>query len=209
MKKAVILIILILAIGIVAAGCSKDDGTVRSKPVVKAKKESPEPATQGVPLPEAVYEEPAPSEPVQNYEEPEPVEEVYTSNGQCDMLSVAEVGAALGGSFIRESDCPNFPTMPKGVKVCMCSYNYRSVYANVETQKYDDPTEAARVYNMYCDTDDGSVGDKSCTETRSQETRPNFVYFLKGDSFVKVSCLGGSCPLSAVGELAKKIEAKI
>jgi hypothetical protein len=44
---------------------------------------------------------------------------------------------------------------------------------------------------------------------RTDSLRPNFVYFLKGNYFVKVSCLGGSCPLDSVAELAGKVDAKI
>jgi hypothetical protein len=102
--------------------------------------------------------------------------------------------------------------MPKGVDVCICSYDGpKQIYVNVETQLYDDAAEALRVYNMYCKgaEEQNEVGDKSCRQTRSSTTTPNYVYFLKGNYFVKLSCLGGSCPLDAVADLAKKVAAEI
>ena len=102
--------------------------------------------------------------------------------------------------------------MPTGVNVCTCSYDGpKQLYVNVETQLYDDPKEAERVYNMYCSgtAEESEVGTYSCRMLRTSSVGPNFVYFLRGNYFVKVSCLGGTCPMDAVAELAKKVNSKI
>lgn len=131
-------------------------------------------------------------------------------SADCEQLSAAVIGEILGGVWQETSDCPQRPVMPAGVDVCQCSYDGpKQVYVNVETQLYKDSAEADRVFNMYCDEDTAEVGDKSCRELKSSATRPNFVYFLKGNYFVKVSCLGGSCPIDAVAELAKNIDSQI
>jgi hypothetical protein len=131
-------------------------------------------------------------------------------SADCEQLSAAAIGEILGGVWQETADCPQRPVMPRGVNVCQCSYDGpKQIYVNVETQLYEDAAEADRVFNMYCSEDEAEIGDKSCRELKSSATRPNFFYFLKGKYFVKVSCLGGSCPIEKVAELAKKVESQI
>ncbi len=130
----------------------------------------------------------------------------------CEQLTTTDIAGVLGGTWAKISDCPQRPMMPKGVDVCRCDYDGpKQIYVNVETQLYDDSNEAERVYNMYCKgtAEESEVGTYSCRVARTDSLRPNFVYFLDGNYFVKVSCLGGSCPLDAVATLAKKVDAKI
>jgi len=205
MKKVVfaILIIVLLAFSF---GCAKQqDGKklVSSRPVNAVEKGAPSAPADYEPEEEMEYDEvPA--------EEPEPV----PTSGQafCEQLSESEVGSVMGGTWAKVDDCPQRPAMPSGVTVCRCDYDGpRQVYVNVETQLYDDLDEAEKVYNMYCQgtSEESEVGTYSCRVAKSDPLRPNYVYFLRDNYFVKVSCLGGSCPMDAVAELAKQVDAEL
>ncbi len=129
---------------------------------------------------------------------------------ECEQLSTTELGNVFTGSWTKTSDCPKRPAMPSGVDVCMCTYDGPGhIYVNVETQLYDDEAEAIRVFKMYCADEMDEVGDMSCRRVRSSSLTPNYVYFLSGNTFAKISCLGASCPLDAIAELAKQVEAEI
>lgn len=203
-KLTVLFMVLMLVLVVFAAGCAcekEDDGKKLSSKPISAEQRGEQPSeehVEEVTEPEEVEEEP----------EPEPVE----GQAFCEQLSGSEIGNILGGTWSKLDDCPQKPAMPKGVDVCICSYDGpKQVYVNVETQLYDDPNEAERVFNMYCDNtaEEPEAGTNSCRRERSSTTTPNYVYFLKGNYFVKVSCLGGTCPLSAVAELAKQVDAEI
>jgi hypothetical protein len=204
MKKLTILfMVLMLVLVVFATGCAcekEDNGKkLSSRPVTADQRgeqpaEEPEETTE----PEEVEEEP----------QPEPV----AGEAFCEQLSNSEIGNILGGTWSKLGDCPQRPAMPAGVDVCICSYDGpRQLYVNVETQLYDDADEAERVYNMYCEStaEESEVGTYSCRRERSSTTTPNYVYFLKGNYFVKVSCLGGTCSLNSVAELAKQVDAEI
>lgn len=203
-RIGVLFIIAILVLLALSIGCSKQDDskkTVASRPVT-AEPKGTEAAT--------VTEEDTAAEaaPVTTA----PAKKVTTPAGtaNCEQLSTDDIAAVLGGTWAKTSDCPQRPAMPKGVDVCRCDYDGpKQIYVNVEAQLYSDTSEALRVFNMYCKSDEAELGDKSCRQLRSDSLRPNYVYFLKGNYFMKVSCLGGSCPLDAVAELAKKVEANI
>ena len=206
MRKLVCLfMILVLVLLVFAIGCSKDENgkkTVSSRPVNAVEKGAQDSAPVEQDM---VSDEPA-----------APVEERRStpSAGQtdCEQLSNTDISEVLGGTWAKTSDCPQRPMMPKGVDVCRCDYDGpKQIYVNVETQLYDDANEAERVYNMYCQgtAEESEVGTYSCRVARSDPLRPNFVYFLDGNHFVKVSCLGGTCPMDAVVELAKKVDAQI
>ncbi|MBW2972753.1 hypothetical protein KY359_07000 [Candidatus Woesearchaeota archaeon] len=202
MRKILALFIVLVAVLLVfSIGCSKDDSrkTVSSRPV----------AAQPVGEPSAPAEAPETLvEPMPAEEEPVPQEGLAF----CEQLSGTDVAAVMGGTWSKVGDCPRRDPMPAGVSVCRCDYDGpKQMYVNVETHLYDDTNEAERVYNMYCKgtAEESEVGTYSCRVPRSNELRPNYVYFLKGNYFVKVSCLGGSCPLDAVAELAKKVDAEV
>ncbi|HII71324.1 TPA: hypothetical protein HA265_01055 [Candidatus Woesearchaeota archaeon] len=201
MKKImVIILILTLVLGL-TIGCSKDDSKkklVSSRPV----KDDPSvQITQGAPA--ESEPEPAPSAPEPAAVAPKPpVTEVESSPagaGDCDKLSGAQVGSALGGSWIKANDCPKYPKMPKGVTVCGCSYQWTTNFVDIETQVYTEGSEG-RVFNMYCSSSTAEVGDKSCRW--KSPTDVQFVYFLKGKTFVKVSCRGKMCDMDKVATLA-------
>ena len=208
MRKLVCLfMILVLVLLVFAIGCSKEENgkkTVSSRPVNAVEKGSTQ---QTAPVDNEVELE-VDTEPVVEEQRSTP------SAGQtdCEQLSNTDIGEVLGGTWSKTSDCPQRPMMPKGVDVCRCDYDGpKQIYVNVETQLYDDANEAERVYNMYCQgtAEESEVGTYSCRVARSDPLRPNFVYFLDGNQFVKVSCLGGTCPMDAVVELAKKVDAEI
>jgi hypothetical protein len=203
MRKTVALfIVLLLVLLVFAVGCAKDESSrkLASRPV-KAQPTG-EPAEAESEPEEVAAEEPA-------VEETRSV--VQAGQADCEQLSSSEISSVLGGDWSKTGDCPQRPAMPKGVDVCQCSYDGpKQIYVNVETQLYDDSAEAERVYKMYCEgAEAAGVNENSCVSLRTTSTRPNYVYFLKDIYFVKVSCLGGSCPVAAVEELAKQVEAEI
>ncbi len=202
-KFMVLFMVLVIALMAFSFGCSKEDGgkkMVSSRPVTAVE--------QGAQSAEQDVVETQEPEVVEDDPEPAPV----SGQAFCEQLSGSDISGVLGGDWSKVDDCPQRPQMPAGVDVCRCDYDGpRQVYVNVETQLYDDPNEAERVYNMYCTgtAEESEVGTYSCRVPRSDELRPNYVYFLKGSHFVKVSCLGGSCPMDAIVELARKVEAEI
>lgn len=154
-------------------------------------------------------------------EEPDvtPVEEPVVNDrpstsgsAQCEQLSLSDLTNTFGGTWSKTSDCPQRPAMPSGVSVCQCSYQGpKTQYVNVEVQKYDSSSEAMRVYNMYCssESETAGVGSNSCILERTSSMSPNFVFFNKGNYFVKVSCLGGTCPFSGISSAATTINSQI
>ena len=204
-KLTFLFMILMLVLVVFAAGCAcekEGDGRKLSSRPVTAEQRGEQSAE------EEVEEAVEPEEVEEEEPEPEPV----AGQAFCEQLSSSEIGGILGGSWSKLDDCPQRPAMPAGVDVCICSYDGpKQLYVNVETQLYDDEAEAERVFNMYCDDTaaEPEAGDKSCRREKTSTTTPNYVYFLKGNYFVKVSCLGGTCPLDAVAELAKQVDAEI
>lgn len=214
MRKFAIICILLLVLSLfLLAGCGDSKRKLVSRPVVAQPINQPS-------VPSGVQtvsgNEPA-SEPTTVASTPaaDSAEEIYVppaaaGKASCNQLTTTDLTSFAGGTWSATSDCPKYPMMPKGVSVCQCSFDGpKQLYVNLETQLYDSATEALRVYNMYCSATDSKVGDKSCTLKAASSTSPNFVYFLKGNYFVKVSCLGGSCPLEAIGMLATKVDSKI
>ena len=203
MRKVIALFIISMIVLLVfAAGCAQKepDKKLASRPV--AAKPAGGPATAPVDDGEDVV--------VEQYEEEEATP--VAGKAFCEQLSGADIAAVFGGTWAKTSDCPQRPQMPKGVDVCRCDYDGpKQLYVNVEAQLYTDADEAERVYNMYCSgtAEESEVGTKSCRVTRTDSLRPNYVHFLDGNYFVKVSCLGGSCPLDSVAELAKNVDAEI
>jgi hypothetical protein len=205
-KLTALFIISILVLLVFSMGCGKEENgkkTVSSRPVT-AKPAGTSTAT----------------EPATTVVEESTTTETTTittktpsgSTAECELLSNTDLATVFGGTWVKTSDCPQRPAMPKGVDVCRCDYDGpKQVYVNVEVQLYDDSTEAERVYNMYCKgtAEESEVGTYSCRVARTDSLRPNFVYFLDGSYFVKVACLGGTCPLNSVAEIAKKVEAQI
>ncbi|MBN1543933.1 hypothetical protein JW898_00545 [Candidatus Woesearchaeota archaeon] len=193
--------VLVIVLLVFSIGCSKEEKgkTVTSRPV--AAQPAGEPADVEVSVAEAPAEAPA-----------SPRTLPAAGQAGCEQLSTDDIAAVFGGTWSKTADCPQRPQMPAGVDVCRCDYDGpKQVYVNVETQLYADSAEAERVYGMYCDAsaESAGVGAKSCTATRTSSTRPNYVYFLKGDYFVKVSCLGGTCSMGMIVELAKKVDSSI
>ena len=208
MRKIIaVFIVLLMVLLVVSVGCAKQEvgkKTVSSRPVSAKEKGAPA----------EVETEPSDLEYEETYEEPEEETRSVVSAGQadCEQLSSTDVGDVFGGTWSKTDDCPIRPAMPAGVDVCRCDYDGpRQVYVNIETQLYDDADEAEQVYNMYCQgtAEESEVGTYSCRMPKTDNLRPNYVYFLKDNYFVKVSCLGGSCPMDGVVELAKKVDAKI
>lgn len=206
--SAVLCVVLLLAVSVLAFGCAEEEP---SRKLVSRPSQ-----TSATPLGGSPADGPSGGQDVEETPEPvdEPVYEPEPVAGEafCEQLSVSEIGNVFAGSWSKTGDCPVRPAMPAGVDVCQCSYDGPGqLYVNVETQLYSDAEEAERVYNMYCSgtEEEDEVGDASCRAFRSTSTRPNFVYFLQGNHFVKVSCLGGPCPLDAVAELAKQVGAEI
>jgi hypothetical protein len=210
MRKLVLLFMLFVAVVLVfAAGCGKEESgkKITSRPVAAKPvgAEPSAPAESPADVPETTSE--APSE--------APVEArsvVPAGSADCEQLSSAELGEVAGGTWTKTTDCPQRPTMPKGVSVCRCDYDSpKQLYFNVETQLYGDTAEANRVFDMYCKGVAAAnvTADKSCSVLRTNDLRPNYVYFLKGNYFVKVSCLGGTCPIAMVEAVADKVAGKI
>ena len=207
MRKLLCVLILILAVLLVLGGCSKEEPTkkVVAKPVTKTAAGTPE---TSAPAKEPIGEE----EETVIEQANEAASTPQAGIAYCEQLSSEDVAGIIGGSWAKTTDCPKHPMMPHGVTVCMCSYDGpKQIYVNVETQLYDEASDALRVYNMYCKgaVEQNEVGDKSCRFNRTSTLTPNFVYFMKGSYFVKVSCLGGSCPLNSVAQLAQGVAAKI
>jgi hypothetical protein len=206
MRKLIALfIVAILVLLIFAAGCAKED--TGKKLVSRPVQAKPIGAPSAPPVDEPEAE-------TDVYVEPEVEEEVVPQAGLafCEQLSGADIAEVFGGTWSKTADCPQRPQMPAGVDVCRCDYDGpKQIYVSVEAQLYDSADEAERVYNMYCQgtAEESEVGTYSCREERTDPLRPNYVHFLKGNNFVKVSCLGGSCPLNSVAELAKKVDAEI
>jgi hypothetical protein len=200
-------VLMIIAL-LVLAGCDKssEKKVVSSRPVQAQQVggEAPVATAPSAPEPSAPSEEPS-----------APVDEaksvVPAGAADCEQLNSVEIGELMGGTWSKTTDCPQRPMMPKGVSVCRCDYDGpKQVYVNVETQLYSENSEALKVYDMYCKGADAAVvGEKGCSMLKTSDTRPNYVYFLKGNYFVKVSCLGGACPIASVTELAKKVDEKI
>jgi len=198
--------VFLLAFMILASGCSKETTgkKVVSKPVTaKPVGEVPTPTTE---------EPAATTEPIET-----PVVEekpVVTPAGvaNCEELTGTDLTNVFGGTWAKVSDCPQRPAMPKGVNVCQCAYEGpKHSYVNVETQLYGVAADALRVYNMYCKgaVEQNEVGEKSCRFNRTSTLTPSFVYFLQGQYFAKISCLGGKCPLDAIAYLAQNVSSKI
>ncbi len=206
MKKIIVLII--LAIMVFTIGCSgKQDRTLVSRPVTKDTTEEPmytiEPAKD-----EPTYVAPkVEKEPEPTYVAPSTTTSSSSSSGTntCDVLSGTEVAGFLGGAYIKASNCPVNPMMPKGVTVCQCAYDWKTNFVDVEVQTYTDGSQE-RVFNMYCSSTNVAVGDKACTWTSPSDVE--FVYFLSGDKFVKVSCRG-ICDSNKLVNMAKSLESKI
>ena len=204
MRKLLVFVsVIFVMFSLLLAGCSKgSDKELVSRPVVaKDISDGSSPADADIEMGTDIVE-PAPVVTA-------PSANVYGS-AKCNQLSASDLSGLMGGAWQETDDCPSYHMMPKGVSVCQCSFDGpKYLYVNLETQLYDDSADALRVFRMYCDTDEAEVGDKSCREKATISSRPNFVYFLKGNYFVKVSCLGGTCPLDAVAAVAKIVDAKI
>lgn len=209
-KSAVLSIILLLVLAIFIAGCAGEEKggkkLVSSRPIQAEQRGGP---SAGTPV---AVEQPVVTEGSVTQEAEESTPVPVAGKAFCEQLSTSEIGSVFTGTWSKISGCPVHPAMPKGVDVCQCSYDGPGqLYVDVETQLYTKTEEAERVYNMYCSgtAEENEVGDASCRVQKLTSTRPNFVYFLKGNYFVKVSCLGGPCPLDAVAELAKQVDAEI
>jgi hypothetical protein len=202
-----VIMIVLLAASFGCGGKEETKKTVTSRPVT-VKSDAPVASA-----PEPVSAAPE-QEATTTIAEEETAEAPSFSSGgsDCEVLGSDDISVVFAGTWEKTSDCPQKPAMPKGVSVCICSYDGpKQLYVNVETQKYTDAAEALRVYNMYCKgtKEENEVGEKSCRQLKSSANAPSFVYFLKGSEFVKVSCLGGTCPLDGIASIAKAVEAKI
>jgi len=209
MRKLFALLSVLMIISLlVLAGCGKssDKKVVTSRPVQAKQVGGDVPVTTA---PAETLSESAVAEPSAPVEETRSV--VPAGSADCEQISSVELGELMGGTWSKVTDCPQRPAMPPGVSVCRCDYDGpKQVYVNVETQLYSEVSEASKVYDMYCEgATAATVGEKGCSMLKTSDTRPNYVYFLKGNYFVKVSCLGGSCPIAAVTEIAKKVESKV
>lgn len=206
---AVLSVLMILSL-LLLAGCGKssDKKVVTSRPV-QAKQVGGDAPVTTAPAETPSDSAGAVAEPSAPVEETSSV--VPVGSADCEQLSSVEVGELMGGTWSKVADCPQRPMMSKGVSVCRCDYDGpKQIYVNVETQLYSQVSEASKVYDMYCKGATAvTVGEKGCSMLKTSDTRPNYVYFIKGNYFVKVSCLGGSCPITAVTELAKKVESKV
>ncbi|MFC1741291.1 hypothetical protein ACFL3V_02025 [Nanoarchaeota archaeon] len=211
-KLTALFIISILVLLVFATGCADKDEEngrklVSSRPVTTEESSSAEQTT-------VVEEESGSTEAeTKPAETPtKPASKPKAGQAYCEQLTLSDLGSVFGGTWKKTSDCPQRPAMPKGVDVCRCDYDGpKNIYLNVETQLYDDADEAERVYNMYCKgtAEESEVGTYSCRVARTNELRPNFIYFLDGNYFVKVACLGGTCKMTDIVEMAKKVDAKI
>jgi hypothetical protein len=208
-KILVVLSVLLMVMLVLAVGCSKESSKkVVSKPV--AAKPVGEPQAAAPTTEPAAQPEETPAITEETSTETEVVTPAGTAN--CESLLGTDINALFGGTWSKAKDCPQRPAMPKGVNVCLCAYEGpRHMYVNVETQLYGAASDALRVYNMYCKgaTEQNEVGEKSCRFNRTSTLTPNFVYFLKGKYFAKISCLGSTCPLDGVAMLAQKVGEKI
>ncbi len=196
----------IVSILLFSVGCSKEDSTKKlsSRPVQA--KPIGEQETVSAPA------QPSAEAPVEVAATPEVRAQAPAGRADCEMLLTVDMTEILGGVWAKTNDCPQRPAMPKGVDVCQCSYDGpKQVYVNVETQLYTAKTEANRVYDMYCKgaTEDTTLGEKSCKRAKTSALTPNYIYFLKGNYFVKLSCLGGSCPEEGMTALAQKVAVSI
>jgi len=204
-KLTLFFMLFMMVILVFAAGCGKDESEKKltSRPVAAKPVggEPSAPAEAPAEVPETPSETPVETKSV-----------VPAGSADCEQLSSVELGEVVGGVWAKTPDCPQRPMMPKGVSVCRCDYDGpKQIYINVETQLYGDNAEANRVYDMYCKGAPVAnvTADNSCSALRTSDLRPNFVYFLKGNYFVKVSCLGGSCPIAMVTAVAQKVADKI
>lgn len=207
MRKYVVLFIILLLSAALIAGCAKEDSgkKLASRPVTA--KQSGAPPVEVVSAPEVQETESQPTIPA-----PKPSTASKPGAPGCQQVTVADLATIMGGTWAKTSDCPDYPALPGGVSVCQCSYDGpKQVYVNVEVQKYDSAAEADRVYNMYCseDSETAGVGSKSCIREKSISTGPAYVFVAAPSHFIKVSCLGGSCPFGQMSELAKIVEAGI
>ncbi|MFH1063780.1 MAG: hypothetical protein V1729_01730 [Candidatus Woesearchaeota archaeon] len=201
-KISALFIITMLVVLLFAVGCAKEEKPTRT---LVSRSTDAKPAAEEPMATVAETEKPAVVKTA-----PSKSSLASGARADCEQLSNSEISGVFAGSWTKSSDCPKRPAMPSGVDVCMCTYEGPGqLYVNVETQLYADEAEAIRVFKMYCADEENEVGDMSCRRVRSSSLTPNFVYFLSGNTFVKVSCLGGSCPLDAVAELAKQVEAEI
>jgi len=208
MKKLIVITILLVLL--FAIGCSsKQDRTLVSRPITKEKDQgyTVEPAQETVnetePATKIPKTEPK-TEPT--YEPPTKSTTVETSGSDsCDVLTGSEVGAFMGGAYVKTDNCPVHPQMPKGVTVCQCGYDWKTNFVDIEVQTYSDGSEG-RVFNMYCSSTNVDVGDKACKWTSPSDV--DYVYFLSGNKFVKVSCRG-ICDSTKMVNMAKSLESKI
>jgi hypothetical protein len=201
-KLTLFFMLFMMVILVFAAGCGKEESgkKLTSRPVA-AQPVGAEPSAPAEVPSETPSETPVETKTI-----------VPAGSADCEQLSSVELGEVVGGVWAKTPDCPQRPMMPKGVSVCRCDYDGpKQLYYNVEAQLYGDIAEANRVYDMYCKG--AAVAnvtvDKSCSALRTSDLRPNFVYFLKGNYFIKVSCLGGKCPIPAVEAVAQKVADKI
>jgi|GEM_PF-2676762 len=210
--KKLLFVLLVVSILMFSIGCSNEEQgkKLSSRPVqAKPVESSSEPASEAPVAPVVsapVTTESTPVAPV------ETKSVVAAGQADCEVLSSTDIAAVFGGTWTKTADCPQRPAMPKGVNVCLCSFDGpKQVYVNVEAQLYGDANEASRVFDMYCKgaTPTADGGDKSCRREKSSVNAPAFVYFLKGNEFVKISCLGGSCPLDAIAAVSKSFAEKI
>ncbi len=212
MKKPIVIMLTIILIILVAAsiGCSKQEPKkklVSSKPVKDDSVEITK-GTEGTTMPEAKYEEPKTEETTPGSTGTTVTAPETKGTARCDQLTGADFTETIGGTWTKEPDCPQHPAMPKGVTVCRCSYSGPRMFVDVETQTYDENSEAERVYNMYCEGNSAaSVGDKGCTY--QSPSGPKNVYFKDGNYFVKVSCVGDKCSFDPLTEAAKKVQATL
>ena len=204
MKRVMIVLMLLILVFAVGCGGESKKKLVASRPVVSD--DSAYVTQETAPMKEAVYEEPVvESAPVESAPTPAPVSSP-AGTGDCDKLSGSTVGAALGGNWIKADDCPKYPQLPGGVKVCQCSYQWTSNFVDIETQIYSEGSQE-RVFDMYCSSSTTEVGDKSCRW--ESPTGVQFVYFLHGNTFAKVACRGNMCDMDKVATLAKSVNNNI
>ncbi|MBW2967798.1 hypothetical protein KY362_04895 [Candidatus Woesearchaeota archaeon] len=212
LKSVVVFIVLLLAAALIA-GCAKEESgkKLASRPVPARQT-----GVQAPPQTEVVYESSEAAASAEEVESPAaPSRPAYTpkaGEAECEQLSLTDLATVMGGSWAKTAECPEHHAMPGGVTVCLCAYDGpKNVYVNVEVQKYDSDAEAQKVFSMYCDesSESAGVGTDSCVREKMSTTSPNYVYVYTPGYFLKVSCLGGSCPFSQLSELAGIVEAGV
>ncbi len=154
-----------------------------------------------------IVSEPVPAgEELLDMVEPEPV---FSKNKMCEIVSSSYLKKTFEGVWRRSDDCPFNPLVVDGVDICQCSSNSDGrTYVDIETQQYEESKDAWKVYAMYCSQSNQEAGDASCRFDERTSGR-EFLYFIKGTYFVKVSCLGIKCDSAGLAKVARKIAVEI